>query len=74
MSDDRPEYKRNPPADDISESDQINRMDRALRVHKQWIWSDGLRIIKLSSRVERLEKEMAETKSILERILKQTLN
>ena len=49
-------------------------MSRALQVHKEWIWNDGLRILKLANRVENLEKEMADVKGILERITKPGAN
>jgi len=49
-------------------------MSRALQVHREWIWNDGLRILKLAHRVENLEKEMADVKGILERITKPSEN
>jgi hypothetical protein len=41
---------------------------RAVRVHRDWIWHDGLRIVKLADRVRDLEQETVETKATLERI------
>jgi len=71
MSEDRAPYKRPGQPQEISESDEVNRV---LRVHRDWIFADGLRIIKLADRVHDLEKEMAEVKGILERITKPSEN
>jgi hypothetical protein len=71
MSEDRAPYKR---LGQPEEKSLLDRMDRALKVHKEWIWNDGLRILKLAHRVENLEKEMAEVKRILERITKPGVN
>jgi len=65
MSEDRSPYKR---LGQPEETSLLDRMSRALQVHREWIWADGLRILKLAHRVENLEKEMAELKATLERI------
>ncbi|OGD39560.1 MAG: hypothetical protein A2V45_01210 [Candidatus Aminicenantes bacterium RBG_19FT_COMBO_58_17] len=65
MSEERPPYKR---LGQLEETSVLDRMDRALKVHRNWIWSDGLRIVKLADRVCDLEREMAELKATLERI------
>ena len=71
MSEDRPPYKR---LGQPQETSELDRMSRALQVHREWIWNDGLRILKLAHRVENLEKEMADVKGILERITKPSEN
>lgn len=71
MSEDRVPYK---PIGQLEKLSELDRMKRAIMVHKEWIWSDGLRIVKLSSRVDTLEKEMADVKSVLERVLKPSEN
>lgn len=71
MSEDRAPYKRPGQPEEISESDRVSR---ALQVHRNWIWSDGLRIVKLADRVRDLEREMAEVKGTLERILTKNMN
>jgi len=71
MSEDRAPYKR---PGQPEENSLLDRMSRALQVHKEWIWNDGLRILKLANRVENLEKEMADVKGILERITKPGAN
>jgi len=65
MSENGPVYKRTGLPEETS---LLDRMSRALQVHREWIWNDGLRILKLANRVENLEKEMADVKGILERI------
>ena len=71
MSEDRAPYKRPGQPVEISE---LDRMSRALKVHRNWIWADGLRIVKLADRVHDLENEMAELKGTLERILTKNMN
>ena len=71
MSEDRAPYKR---PGQPEEKSLLDRMSRALQVHREWIWNDGLRILKLAHRVENLEKEMADVKGILERITKPGVN
>ena len=71
MSEDRAPYKRLGQPQEISE---LDRMSRALKVHRNWIWADGLRIVKLADRVRDLETEMAELKGTLERILTKNMN
>jgi hypothetical protein len=71
MSEDRAPYKR---PGQPEENSLLDRMSRALQVHREWIWGDGLRILKLAHRVENLEKEMAEVKETLEQITKLGLN
>lgn len=65
MSEDRPPYKR---PGQPEESSLLERIDRALKAQRNWIWSDGLRIVKLADRVFDLEREVAELKKALERI------
>ena len=71
LSEDRAPYKR---LGQPEENSLLDRMSRALQVHREWIWNDGLRILKLAHRVENLEKEMADVKGILERITKPSEN
>jgi len=71
MSEDRAPYKR---PGQPEEKSLLDRMNRALQVHREWILNDGLRILKLAHRVENLEKEMADVKGILERILTKNMN
>jgi len=71
MSEDRAPYKR---PGQPEENSLLDRMDRALKVHRNWIWSDGLRIVKLADRVHDLEREMAELKGTFERILTKNMN
>ena len=71
LSEDRPPYKRIGQPD---ENSLLDRMSRALQVHREWIWNDGLRILKLAHRVENLEIEMAELKGTLERVLTKNMN
>ena len=71
MSEDRAPYKRLGQPQEISKSDEINRV---LRVHRDWIFADGLRIMKLADRVRDLEQEMAELKGTFERILTKNMN
>ena len=71
MSENGPVYKRPGLPEETS---LLDRMSRALQVHREWIWHDGLRILKLAHRVENLEKEMADVRGILERILTKNMN
>jgi len=71
MSEDRAPYKRPGQPQEISESDEINRV---LRVHRDWIFADGLRIIKLTDRVHDLERAMAELKETINHILTPGVN
>lgn len=65
MSEDRAPYKR---PGQPEESSLLDRMSRALQVHREWIWGDGLRMLKLAHRIQNLEKEMAEMKARLDNI------
>jgi len=71
MSEDRAPYKRPGQPQEISESDEINRV---LRVHRDWIFADGLRIIKLADRVHDLERGMAELKETIDHMLTPGVN
>ena len=71
MSEDKAPYKR---PGQPEEKSLLDRMSRALQVHREWIWNDGLRILKLAHRVENLEKEMADVKGTLERVLTKNMN
>ena len=71
MSEDRAPYKR---PGQPEEKSLLARKSRALQVHKEWIWADGLMILKLAQRIENLEKEMAEVKGTLERVLTKNMN
>lgn len=53
---------------------ELEKIVRALQVHKTWIWNDGLRMVKLANRVETLENDMAELKATLERATKPSEN
>jgi hypothetical protein len=65
MSEDRSPYRR---LGQPEESSELDHLMRAVRVHRDWIWHDGLRIVKLADRVRDLEQETVETKATLERI------
>lgn len=65
MSEDWAPYKR---LDQAEETSELDHLMRAVRVHRDWIWHDGLRIVKLADRVRNLERETAEMKAAVERI------
>lgn len=49
-------------------------MKRALEVHKNWIWGDGIEIAKLRTRMKRLEQDMADFKGFLSQFLTRSDN
>ena len=71
MSDEKTPYRAITKVEDISEMD---RMKRALEVHKNWIWGDGIEIAKLRTRMKRLEQDMADLKGFLTRFLTRSDN
>jgi len=71
MSEDRAPYKRPGQPQEICE---LERLDRALKVHRNWIWADGLRIVKLTDRVLELERGMAELRETLDHLLTPGVN
>jgi len=71
MSDEKTPSRAITTVEDISETD---RMKRALEVHKNWIWGDGIEIAKLRTRMKRLEQDMAELKAFMSRILTKSHN
>jgi hypothetical protein len=71
MGEDKPAYKRLGQPEEISE---LERMNRALRIHRNWIFSDGLRIIKLADRVHDLERGLAELKETIDHMLTPGVN
>ncbi len=71
MSEDRAPYKPITKVENITETD---RMKRALEVHKNWIWGDGLEIAKLRTRMKHLEQDQAELKDFMNRILAKSDN
>jgi len=71
LSEDRAPYKRPGQPQEICE---LERMDRALKVHRNWIWADGLRIVKLTDRVHDLERGMAELRETLDHLLTPGVN
>lgn len=89
MSEDRAPYKRpGQPEESITSGDQddalkirgehdraeLEQIIRALQVHKTWIWSDGLRMVKMADRIRNLEHDMAEMKGRLDRFAKLSEN
>ena len=71
MSDEKAPYRASTKVEDISE---IDRMKRALEVHKNWIWGDGIEIAKLRTRMRNLEQDMAHLKDFLTRFLTRSDN
>ena len=71
MSEEKPPDKR---PDQADENSLLDRMRRALQVHKEWIWNDGYRILKLAHRVENLEREMAKLRETLDHFLTPGVN
>ena len=66
MSDDKTPYTAITKVGDLSAMD---RMKRALEVHKNWIWGDGIEIAKLRTRMKHLEQDMTDLKAFMNRIL-----
>lgn len=66
MSDEKRPYRAITGVEDISERDRIRR---ALEVHKDWIWGDGIEIAKLRTRMKHLEQDMADLRGLLTRFL-----
>jgi len=66
MSEDRAPYKR---PGQPEENSLLDRMSRALQVHKKWIWNDSYKILKLTQRVDRLEREMTKLRETLDHFL-----
>ena len=53
---------------------ETDRMKRALEVHKNWIWGDGLEIAKLRTRMKHLEQDQVDLKAFINRILAKSDN
>lgn len=71
MSEDRAPYKPITKVENITETD---RMKRALEVHKNWIWGDGLEIAKLRTRMKHIEQDQVDLKAFIDRILTRSPN
>ena len=59
---------------DIEDISEMDRMRRALEVHKDWIWGDGIEIAKLRTRMKRLEKGLDELKEVVDRLVTRSEN
>lgn len=66
MSDEKRPYRAITNVEDVSVMDRIRR---ALEVHKNWIWGDGIEIAKLRTRMKRLEQDVADLRGYLTRFL-----
>lgn len=71
MSEDQAPYKRIVKVENPSDMDRVKR---ALEVHKNWIWRDGAEIAALRTRAKNLEQDMANLKEFINRILTQSQN
>lgn len=66
MSEEKKPWRVITNVEDVSETERIKR---ALEVHKNWIWGDGIEIAKLRTRIKHLEQDQADLKDFINRIL-----